>query len=411
MGDCKFLRQKKQVKINGEWVDTRSYRYLPYCVDVTPSVIVKGGNPNGKVYVGFGKKDGPGYGYIKTISLDASGNGRINFESGDIISDVDTNDNPSSCIVEFFGCNISTLGFGEEGEKHADKMSISCSRYVRLNELFYLMDFLGKTIKFNGFDTSKVTDTSEMFRKCHNLTSLDLSCWDVSNVTDMHYMFYECSGLTSLDLGGWDVSNVIDMGGMFIGCSSLMSINLSSFVTSSVINMSGMFKECEKLTSLDLSGWNVSNVTNMGGMFWKCHNITSLDLSGWDVSNVTNMGSMFWECSSLISLKVPNFDDLLEINMFGMFYGCSSLASLDLSGWRTAHITNMENMFDGCTNLTSLNLSGWDISHVRIYGMFAGRSSLTTIYMRNCDGFDVAYVQEELKRCGIPLDQVTIITK
>ena len=120
---------------------------------------------------------------------------------------------------------------------------------------------------------------------------------------------------------------------------------------------------------------------------------------------------MFWECSSLISLKVPNFDDLLEINMFGMFYGCSSLASLDLSGWRTANVTNMENMFDGCTNLTSLNLSGWDISHVRIYGMFAGCSSLTTIYMRNCYGFDVAYVQEELKRCGIPLDQVTIITK
>ena len=387
MGDCKFLRQKKQVKINGEWVDTRSYRYLPYCVDVTPSVIAKGGNPNGKVYVGFGKKDGPGYGHIKTISLDASGNGRINLESGDIISDVDINDNPSSCIVEIFGCNISTLGFAtsEDGYKHADKMSISCSRYARLNELFYSMNFLGKTIKFNGFDTSNVTDTSEMFSKCHNLTSLDLSGWDVSKVTDMNYMFYECHNLTSLDLSGWDVSKVTNMGGMFTQCSGLTSLNLSSFVTSSV--------------------------NNMGGMFWGCSGLTSLDLSGWDVSNVTNMSSMFWECSSLISLKVPNFDDLLEINMFGMFYGCSSLASLDLSGWRTANVTDMENMFDGCTNLTSLNLSGWDISHVRIYGMFAGCSSLTTIYMRNCDGFDVAYVQEELKRCGIPLDQVTIITK
>ena len=97
--------------------------------------------------------------------------------------------------------------------------------------------------------------------------------------------------------------------------------------------------------------------------------------------------------------------------MNSMFYGCSSLASLDLSGWRTAKIVNMENMFARCTNLTSLDLSGWDISHVRIYGMFAGCSSLTTIYMRNCDGFDVAYIQEELKRDGIPLDQVTIITE
>ena len=107
MGDCKFLRQKKQVQINGEWVDTRSYRYLPYCVGVTPTVIVKGGNPNGEVVIGFGKKGGSDHGKYKTISLDANGNGRINMESNDIINEVDINDNPSSCIVEIFSCNIS----------------------------------------------------------------------------------------------------------------------------------------------------------------------------------------------------------------------------------------------------------------------------------------------------------------
>ena len=57
MGNCKFLRQKKQVKINGEWVDTRSYRYLPYCDGGTPSVTVTNGSPNGYVYVGYVKYD------------------------------------------------------------------------------------------------------------------------------------------------------------------------------------------------------------------------------------------------------------------------------------------------------------------------------------------------------------------
>ena len=154
MGDCKFLRQKKQVKINGEWVDTRSYRYLPYCDGSTPSVIVKGGNQNGKVIIGFGKKGGSDHGKYKTISLDANGNGRINIESDDIINEVDINDNPSSCIVEIFSCNISSLGWGNrtEGLEHADKMSISCSRYHRIsNQFFESMNFLGKTIKFNGF--------------------------------------------------------------------------------------------------------------------------------------------------------------------------------------------------------------------------------------------------------------------
>ena len=49
MDKCKFLRQKKQVQINGEWVDTRSYRYIPYCDGGTPCVIVKGGIPNSNI--------------------------------------------------------------------------------------------------------------------------------------------------------------------------------------------------------------------------------------------------------------------------------------------------------------------------------------------------------------------------
>ena len=412
MGDCKFLRQKKQVQINGEWVDTRSYRYLPYCDGSTPSVIVKGGNPNGYVYVGFGKIGGSDHGKSKTISLDANGNGRINMESNDIINEVDINDNPSSCIVEIFSCNISSLGWGNrtEGLEHADKMSISCSRYFRIsNQLFESMNFLGKTIKFNGFDTSKVTDMGSMFSRCRNITSLDLSGWDVSNVTDMFDMFSGCRSLTSLDLSGWNTSKVTDMTSMFETCRSLTSLNLSGLNTSNVKYMVYMFNWCDSLTSLDLRNFNTSNVTSMSGMFSYCTSLTSLDLSSWDVSNVTNMSGMFDECSSLTSLDFSGWDVSNITSMSGMFHNCSSLTSLDLSGWITQPNTNMESMFGGCTNLTSLNLSGWSLSSIRMSGMFAGCSSLTTIYMLNCDGFDVAYVEKELKKAGIQ-DQVTIIT-
>ena len=51
MDKCKFLRQKKQVLVNGEWVDTRSYRYIPYCDGGTPCVIVKNSEPNGEVVI------------------------------------------------------------------------------------------------------------------------------------------------------------------------------------------------------------------------------------------------------------------------------------------------------------------------------------------------------------------------
>ena len=412
MGDCKFLRQKKQVQINGEWVDTRSYRYLPYCDGSTPSVIVKGGNPNGYVYVGFGKIGGSDHGKSKIISLDANGNGRINMESNDIINEVDINDNPSSCIVEIFSCNISTLGWGNrtEGLEHADKMSISCSRYFRIsNQLFESMNFLGKTIKFNGFDTSKVTDMGSMFSRCRNITSLDLSSWDVSNVTDMFDMFYFCTSLTSLDLSGWNTSKVTDMTNMFSCCRSLTSLDVSGLDTSNVKYMVYMFEWCDSLTSLNLSSFVTSSVISMASMFSGCEKLTSLDLSSWDVSNVTNMVGMFDGCSGLTELNLSGWNPRNVTGMEGMFADCSSLTSLDLSGWITQPNTNMQSMFARCTNLTSLNLSGWSLSSDRIYGMFAGCSSLRTIYMIGCDEFDVAYVENTLKKDGIR-DQVTIIT-
>ena len=412
MGDCKFLRQKKQVKINGEWVDTRSYRYLPYCDGSTPSVIVKGGNPNGYVYVGFGKIGGSYHGKSKTISLDANGNGRINMESNDIINEVDINDNPSSCIVEIFSCNISSLGWGNnaDAQKHSDKMSISCSRYFRIsNQLFEAMNFLGKTIKFNGFDTSKVTDMGSMFSRCRNITSLDLSSWDVSNVTDMFDMFGGCISLTSLDLSGWNTRKVTNMTKMFRSCRSLTSLDVSGLDTSNVTSMVYMFDWCDSLTSLNLSSFVTSSVISMAAMFNGCEKLTSLDLSSWDVSKVTNMNNMFDGCSGLTELNLSGWNPRNVTGMEAMFADCSSLTSLDLSGWITPPNTNMNGMFARCTNLTSLNLSGWSLSSIRINGMFAGCSSLTTIYMLFCDGFDVAYVQKELKKAGIQ-DQVTIIT-
>ena len=412
MGDCKFLRQKKQVLVNGEWVDTRSYRYLPYCDGSTPSVIVKGGNPNGYVYVGIGKIGGSDHGKSKIISLDANGNGRINMESNDIINEVDINDNPSSCIVEIFSCNISTLGWGNnaDNQKHSDKMSISCSRYFRIsNQFFESMNFQGKTIKFNGFDTSKVTDMGSMFSRCRNITSLDLSGWDVSNVTDMFDMFSGCISLTSLDLSGWNTSKVTDMTEMFSRCRSLTSLDVSGLDTSNVKYMVYMFEFCDSLTSLNLSSFVTSSVISMASMFSGCEKLTSLDLSSWDVSNVTNMVGMFDGCISLTELNLSGWNPRNVTGMEGMFADCSSLTSLDLSGWITQPNTNMQSMFARCTNLTSLNLSGWSLSSDRIYGMFAGCSSLRTIYMIGCDEFDVAYVENTLRKDGIR-DQVTIIT-
>ena len=154
------------------------------------------------------------------------------------------------------------------------------------------------------FNTSNVTDMSQMFRFCTKLTSLDLSHFDTSKVTDMSSMFYECENLKSLNLKGWDTSNVTDMGHMFEYCSSLTSLDVSNFDAGGVTNIMYMFSDCSSLTTLDLSGWNTLSVTDMKGMFASCESLTYLDLSGWDTSNVTDMEYMFSDCGSLRTIKM-----------------------------------------------------------------------------------------------------------
>ena len=76
------------------------------------------------------------------------------------------------------------------------------------------------------FSVKNATNTSQMFRSCSGLTSLDLSNFDTSNVTNMDGMFSSCR-FTSLDLSNFDTSNVTNMSYMFNSCSALKTLDYS----------------------------------------------------------------------------------------------------------------------------------------------------------------------------------------
>ena len=198
-----------------------------------------------------------------------------------------------------------------------------------------------------------------MFFNCSKLTSLDVSNFDTSKVTNMSNMFYSCSLLTGLDLSGFNTSAVTSMSDMFYNGSSLTSLDLSSFSTGKVTNMSNMFKNCSSLTSITFgNNFDTSQVTNMSYMFQNCSKLTSLDVSNFDTSKVTNMSYMFFNCSKLTSLDVSNFDTLSVSSgyMDSMFKDCSSLKTLDLSSFNVQMLDSDHNgnMLTGCTSLTVL---------------------------------------------------------
>ena len=148
-----------------------------------------------------------------------------------------------------------------------------------------------------------------MFRKCSNITEIDLSNFNTSLVTAMNSMFAFCSSLISLDLSNIDTNHVIKMFSMFYGCISLTSLNLSNFDTSKVKNMQNLFYNCSSLTSLDLSNFKTTIVKNMQYMFYNCSSLTSLNLSNFDTSKVTAIHYMFDGCEKLEYINLNNFNE------------------------------------------------------------------------------------------------------
>ena len=238
-------------------------------------------------------------------------------------------------------------------------------------------------LDMTGFDTSKVTDMSNMFKWCSKIKKLDLKKRDTSNVTDMSSMFHGCSGLTWLDVSKFNTSKVTNMSSMFNWCnnSKFTTLDVSKFNTSNVTNMSSMFNWCSKLTGLDLSKFDTSKVTSMEKMFNNCKWLKNLNLNNFNTNNVTTMQSMFNWCSNIIELDLSNFVTNKLININSMFNNCWSLKELNLSWWNTNNVTDMNQLFNGCSNLEELDLTTFNTSNVtRMDWMFWWDSLLTTIY-------------------------------
>ena len=257
------------------------------------------------------------------------------------------------------------------------------------------------SLNLSSFNTSSVTTMSYMFHFCYNLTSLNLSSFNTSSVTNMSYMFDYCYNLTSLYLSNFNTSSVRYMNLMFYRCNSLTTLNLSNFNTPSVTNLQYMFSGCSNITSLDLSSFNTSSVTNMSYMFDGCSSLTTLNLSSFNTSSVITMCRMFSGCSSLTTLNLSNFNTSLVTTMLQMFSRCSSLTTLDLSSFNTVKVTDMSYMFNGCSGLTSLNVNNFNTSSVtNMEQMFNGCSGLTSLNVNNFNTSSVTNMQKMFSGCS-----------
>ena len=318
-----------------------------------------------------------------------------------------------------------------------------------------------------------------MFYNCLKLTSLDVTHFNTTKVTNMSDMFHNCSSLTSLDVTHFNTAKVTDMGYMFYNCSSLTTIYASSkFVTPQVSKSFNMFYNCKKLKGEE--EWTKGKATDKtyaktaGGYFrdkaydnrpwvkyadgtltfrcgykkilgeneyelnsgeekpkWYTHNskiskvvfeasfanarptscyawfqnfknLTQIaGIENLNTENVTSMRDMFNGCSSLTSLDLTNFNTAKVTDMKLLFANCSALESLDLSMFNTENVTSMPSMFNGATNLKTLNVSNFNTEKVNNMGhMFANCPNLTSLDLSSFNTKGVEYVDNIFKNCS-----------
>ena len=245
--------------------------------------------------------------------------------------------------------------------------SFDTSNVTDMSEMF--TNFTIRNLDLSSFDTSKVTTMASMFSESDLLISVDVRSFDTSNVKDMSLMFYNCNQLSNLDVSKFDTGNVKDMNKMFYKCSSLRNLDFSEyekFDTSSVTNMHEMFSEVgsEKII---LTNFITSNVTDMGSMFAFCGNLKEIDISSFDTSSLTNMQNMFYSSGNLTELDLSSFDTSRVTNMHSLFEDCHSLKTIYASDTFVTDALgdgdNRTNLFSNCENLVGGNGTKWDEYH------------------------------------------------
>ena len=219
----------------------------------------------------------------------------------------------------------------------------------------------------NSWDTSNVTDMSQMFQFVYNFNQ-PINNWDVSNVRNMARMFRNAVSFNQ-NLNNWNVSNVTNMTAMFESFNmdqdkfllSSFNGNISNWDTSNVRDMSLMFKGAIRFnqninTKTINSGsineyiaWNTSNVTSMRLMFenmYQSHarHTFNQQINNWDVSNVRNMEGMFR------TRKIYNDTSMSKSGLFNR----------PLSKWNVSNVTNMEEMF--MRSKMNQFLRSWNVS-------------------------------------------------
>ena len=226
------------------------------------------------------------------------------------------------CIKDWDTSNVTDMSHMFSYSKLTNLDCIKDWDTSKVTNMSYLIDECAELTDIDfikNWDTSNVTNMSYMFRDCKKLTNIDsIKNLNTAKVTDLSGMFCGDTAINSFDLNAWDTSNVTDMSNMFY-CCKIKSIKINAWDTSKVTNMSSMFDNYligfgdYSLHGIEgdlyLTNWDTSKVTNMSKMFNCNDHLSKIYVSDkWKVTNVSSSDNMFDGCSKLVGQSGTAYD-------------------------------------------------------------------------------------------------------
>lgn len=220
-------------------------------------------------------------------------------------------------------------------------------------------------INVSQWNTSKIKYFDKMFSNCQSLAFLDVNNWDMISGYSLNNMF-AYSGITDIDLSKWNTSNITNLSNLFFECTRLKQIDLHTWNTESVSTCYWLFRGCSSLEFINIDGWNTCNVYDMDRMFGECPKVIAIKgLNKLNTTNVQFTRLMFIGDRSLTTLDLSSFDTQNCIDTNQMFRGCYNLKSIYVSDtFVMTKVSNSTQMFLDCTSLIGGSGTKYDPTYI-----------------------------------------------
>lgn len=258
------------------------------------------------------------------------------------------------------------------------------------------------TINADHLVTKSATNLSGMFSWNPVLSTIaGLETWNTSRVTDMSEVFCSCPRLGNPEVSGWNTESCTTMKSMFANLvgnpnNTMTDLNLSGWKTDKCTSFSGMFQNNKALTSVgDLSKWNTRNCQDFSYMFCGTDSLRSAgDIGKWDIRNARDLSGMFEDCGIVgLDLFAGGHDpeELEEIR--GIFKNTRLHSIGRMPGWSMINLKDSSWAFSGVLGLDYLSFSWIPSGLTKVDHMFY-KSGLVSVSFYNTDFSSVTDIDD-----------------